>query len=763
MLGGPAHCVRVGEGVGLLGLHYQRGSRALGVQQLGHPRLEALPRLGQPHRLDVAAQQGLVAQVEARGRDRPGHHVGRAAEVVLVVGVAGGAVGEHQRWLARATGPAAALGVVRGRRRHIPQTDRVQARDVDAQFHGRRAVQQRERALAEGAFAFLALHRVHLGGVFAGGQAAQLASHLGVEGAEEGVDAAAGVGVHGLADRVGRRGRPVARGPHQRGRPEPVTPGAVDVHLGEDPGPGQHVQDLLDEPLRVVGVQRAREPRELVRTPQVAPHRRSPGQVQVVASLAGAAREREDGAQGRHRFIRRHRPHAGQLLLRLTLDALEPCQRETADVYGEHLAELVEDDPAQLLAMPVARVPKRLRCGGPQGLISGDLRQRLIADPQQSGLFEVGHGDPPAALQVEVQAVLDELAQRLLRTRPSGIHGVRGCREIGELKAQRVHHPGRHHLVSEPARGVGHGLVQRAAQLGDLDEVIEVAGLQTGVLPVVDEREQLACIGREFIGWHVSQGAHQAGAQDGDRRATAFGVQGDELGEIATADLLVTDLAGQTESEWGRDERRCDPADVDLVSCHIDPDPLRQVLHLVRQGGIIGADPGVGQAALLDRIRRPGEIGRDVEVAVHGVAGGHVPRRTGRVRRLAAPGDSLDHGVLLAALAAEGQREQQLLRGRRHSHLILRGDVAGIPRFEGNVKGIPLGQELVEPERKQRPTRLGIAHPGTGEQRLPDRVVAVLDRDVRRIRQGRRRVLLQPPRRLPDEAASSGFGGEPER
>ena len=49
--------------------------------------------LGDPDRVYVRADQVLVEQVQARRGDRPGHHPLRPAEVVLVVAVAGGAVG----------------------------------------------------------------------------------------------------------------------------------------------------------------------------------------------------------------------------------------------------------------------------------------------------------------------------------------------------------------------------------------------------------------------------------------------------------------------------------------------------------------------------------------------------------------------------------------------------------------------------------------------------------------------------------------------
>ena len=46
---------------------------------------EILPRLRQPDRLEVGAQQILVGEVDPRRRDGPGDHPRLAAEEILVV------------------------------------------------------------------------------------------------------------------------------------------------------------------------------------------------------------------------------------------------------------------------------------------------------------------------------------------------------------------------------------------------------------------------------------------------------------------------------------------------------------------------------------------------------------------------------------------------------------------------------------------------------------------------------------------------------
>src|SRR5664280_2442145 len=98
--------------------------------------------------------------------------------------------------------------------------------------------------------------------------------------------------------------------------------------------------------------------------------------------------------------------------------------------------------------------------------------------------------------------------------------------------------------------------VQRAAQLRHLDEVIEMPGLQAGILSVVDEREQLARAGGKFVRIDTPQGADNRPAQDADRAGPALGVEGGELGEVVAADLLIRHAAAHTERERGRDKPR---------------------------------------------------------------------------------------------------------------------------------------------------------------------------------------------------------------
>ena len=72
-----------------------------------------------------------------------------------------------------------------------------------------------------------------------------------------------------------------------------------------------------------------------------------------------------------------------------------------------------------------------------------------------------------------------------------------------------------------------------------------------------------------------------------------------------------------------------------------------------------------------------------------------------------------DHQVLLAAFAAERQRQQDVPVGLRLHDLVVPGDPPADLVLQGHVGGVALGQELVQPEREQRPagTRVPGADP----------------------------------------------------
>ena len=179
---------------------------AVHVDGLGDRPAQADAGLGEPDRVDVGAEQVLVEQVEARRGDDAGDHLVGVAEVVLVVAVAGGAVGGDQGGLAGPSRAAGALRVVGGGGRDVPHGDGVEAGDVDAKLHRRRAVQQLQLAVAELVLALAAQLGMDLGGVLAGDQAGQRLRDVPVQADEVRVDPG-GSGAAEGARRGGHRRR----------------------------------------------------------------------------------------------------------------------------------------------------------------------------------------------------------------------------------------------------------------------------------------------------------------------------------------------------------------------------------------------------------------------------------------------------------------------------------------------------------------------------------------------------------------------------
>ena len=133
------------------------------VDQVDHAGFEVQRAGGQPDRMGMRANQVLVAQFEPGRGHRTGDHVLTAGEIVGVVGVSGGAVGQHDRGLPGPASPAGTLSVVGRGRRDVAHPHHVEASDIDAEFHRGRAVQHRQFGVAEEVFAFLAGGGLRLG------------------------------------------------------------------------------------------------------------------------------------------------------------------------------------------------------------------------------------------------------------------------------------------------------------------------------------------------------------------------------------------------------------------------------------------------------------------------------------------------------------------------------------------------------------------------------------------------------------------------
>ncbi len=142
---------------------------------------------------------------------------------------------------------------------------------------------------------------------------------------------------------------------------------------------------------------------------------------------------------------------------------------------------------------------------------------------EQAALLQVGRGDAPAAAQVVVDAIGEHLAQGAV-----GLAALAWNLTVGSLayssigRFKRLEDALRQHLVGDarlrrpPARP---GTAPRAT--GHLHKIVEMAGLQRGILAVVGEAEQLARLRSQRR--HPGAATRRVGeAQDGRGRAAAL-------------------------------------------------------------------------------------------------------------------------------------------------------------------------------------------------------------------------------------------------
>ena len=461
-----ARCAAAGSGEPLayLGQELQGGLGAADIQHVGERSAQVLAGFGEPDRLDMRADQVLVGQVQAGRGDRPADHVGGPPEVVLVVGVAGGAVGDDERGLPGPSGAAGALSVVGGRRRHVAQPDGAQRVDVHPEFHGRRAVQDRQRGIAELVLAFLPLGGRDLGGVLLGAQPGEGGGHGPVQLAEERVDPRAFLVVQGPPHPVFRAGQPAPGLPVDHRGAQPVTRDVVLVGRHghrQQPGLVQRAEQVRDDLLGVggldgdvpAGVFADQEPAELA----------AAGQVHVAAPLAGLAGPGESDARHRRELALGQRPRLLQMLRGQPPDQVEPVVAEVLDVDGQVAAQLVQQRGGDLLPVHRVVVAQRGVAALPRLGVRGDLGQVPVLNAQQPGLLQVGHGDPPAAFQVQVEPVPDHLAQRPPRLVPLAVLRAGVAGEVGHGQAEFLGDPLGDDLVGQALRGLLERPVQRAA------------------------------------------------------------------------------------------------------------------------------------------------------------------------------------------------------------------------------------------------------------------------------------------------------------
>ncbi len=651
------------------------------------------------------------------------------------MGVAGRAVRHHQRGLpgpSRAAGP---LGVIGRGRRHVAQPDGAQRVDVHPEFHRRRAVQDRQRSLAELPLTFLPLGGRDLRGVLLSAQPGQGRGDGPVQLAEERVDPRAFLVIQGPPHPVFGTGQPAPGLPVDHRRAQPVTRNVVLARRHrhhQQPSLVQRAEQVGDDLLGIGDLQR--DPPAGVLADQEPPELAAAGQIHIAAPLTALTGPGESHPRHRRELTLRQRPRLHQVLRRQPPDQVEPVVAEVLHVDGQVPAQLIQQRGSDLLPMHRVVIAQRDMAIPPGLRIRGDLGQVPVPDAEQPGLLQVRHGDPPAPFQVQVEPVPGHLPQRPPRFVALPVFRAGVAREVSHGQAQFLGDPLGHDLIGQALRSLVQRPVQRPAQLSDLHEIVEMPGLQRGVLAVVDEREQLAGSLVE-VAFPGTQRPDDTRSDQRHGRAAALRGQLSQLREVVAAGLLIGRAAAQAEPERARHIGRvgafpgpCLPArDVHLHR-------LGQQFHPGRiyrlPGHRVIRQPRIRQPTLDQHLlqrRRPRLVIADEQVAARLVSAAGIVIPAGRIPA-SAFGIAAGHGqVVLAALAAERGRHQDPLRRTRvavrarRRDLISAGDVPGRRRLQRHVHVVALGQELMQPEREHRAARRGIDDPRPGLQRVLDR------------------------------------------
>ena len=254
----------------------------------------------------------------------------------------------------------------------------------------------------------------------------------------------------------------------------------------------------------------------------------------------------------------------------------------------------------------------------------------------------------------------------------------------------------------------------RCAQQRDLHEVIDVPGLQAGVLPIVNEGQELLGCGLECGVMHLPKRLDQTSGDHGDSGRPSLGGHRCESGEVAAA-RFVGDLTPKAELERAGDEGR---AGSGLGLSSRKPGAVTRHLGSVGHHGhgawhvlalgiqqvqaVEVTEPGVRDTPVRDRLiggEWPRQVVADVQVAGVGTIS-PITVTSGTVDDVAAAFLPRNGEVLLAAFAAEGQGVEGLARLVGNRDLVAVGDVPGAGGLQGDVDVVSFGKELVDAEGK---------------------------------------------------------------
>ena len=184
------------------------------------------------------------------------------------------------------------------------------------------------------------------------------------------------------------------------------------------------------------------------------------------------------------------------------------------ELLGEQHIGFDRQTLAKLLQQPVADQIALNRCAlgqqwmliCPTRLILHTADQIRVVDLQQLQLFKVRVGEPPPPPQVDHQSVFQDFAQGLAKPALGVGDDILLLDEVISLQPQRFLRLQGQGLQAELLVRLGlQGGHQTGTQLQHPHEVVEMAGLERGVLAVIAERQQLPGVVGQFLRREVEQ------------------------------------------------------------------------------------------------------------------------------------------------------------------------------------------------------------------------------------------------------------------
>ncbi len=413
----------------------------------------------------------------------------------------------------------------------------------------------------------------------------------------------------------------------------------------------------------------------------------------------GTARPNESVCKPQLVELRIQSPELVEMLLRSSPDLLLVHLLQAAARHCQFATELIENRPNERLP-PCYRQPGHARMKTPASPVGTHVFQSPIAHAKQADVLQVRLDDPPAAAEIFVEPALCQVGERVPDIlRRAGLRvqlGVAG--DVPEAETARVNDLVRHCVEGQIALPLQRREKRRAKQ-GNMNEVVEVPGLERGVLAVVGEGEQL--VTRAGRAARVPQ---ERRGQHGCRAAPRLAGERGKLAELA--------LAGRVEfaAVQAKRKRRGLPPHPQSIRMRLCPElSVRQDPdgpgHTITPGPA-RASPRV-EPLRGDAIVAPVVLGwRQHEVA--GLIEVLLVLQADRVRQ-ELRGSAEHMVIILTALAAEPDGGEDASPARLN--LSFQRMLTPVRRLQRRKERPPLADELVQLEREGSPPVVALQFP----------------------------------------------------